>query len=377
VTLGRGDAKIVAPQWRAVARNVMHPYRYQTQVVVMRNSIARFATALVFVSAGFLRAQTAGDAQRAQPSDTRWSPWLGCWQTADANAPITCIVPTTRASAVDVVTVVDGQVDSRQRIDADGQAHPIDRAGCRGRETVTWSPTGHRVYRRDDLVCPGGVNGISTTLMAISPAGEWLNIEGVRAGAGSLERLDRFHDAGLPSTIPKDIRTAIAKRQLAITTARAAAAAPITEADVIEANAQVEPGVVRSWLAESGVSASVAEMVAPQRQAQPTMQQEPGTPYAESAPCTPNACYAPNSYSPYNGYSVYPYGVYPSFYGTPVYGYPAPLIIVHGSNRPPVHVGHETPRHGPGREPGRTQPFAAPPPRHEPPRHIPTSRIRP
>jgi hypothetical protein len=220
VTLGRGDAKIVAPQWRAVAQNVMHPYRYQTQVVVMRNSIARFAAALVFVSAGSLR---------AQPSDTRWSPWLGCWQTADANAPITCIVPTTRASAVDVVTVVDGQVDSRQRIDADGQAHPIDRAGCRGRETVTWSPTGHRVYRRDDLVCPGGVNGISTTLMAISPAGEWLNIEGVRAGAGSLERLDRFHDAGLPSTIPKDTRTAIAKRQLAITTARGGGVTPIPQ----------------------------------------------------------------------------------------------------------------------------------------------------
>lgn len=342
----------------------------------MRNSIARFVTALVFISAGLLQAQTTRD---AQASDSRWSPWLGCWRTADENSAIKCIVPTARASAVDVVTVVNGEVDSRHRIDADGQSHPIDRAGCRGAETVTWSPTGHRVYRRDDLICPGSLNGTSTTLMAISPAGEWLNIEGVRAGAGSLERLDRFHDAGLPSTVPKEIRTAIAKRQLAIATARAAAAAPITDADVIEANAQVEPGVVRSWLAEAGVSASVAELVAPQRQAQPAMQQEPGTPYAENATCAPTGCYAPNSYSPYNGYAMYPYGVYSSVYGARVwgYGYPAPLIIVHGSNRPPVHVGHETPRHDPGRPSGRSQPFAAPPPRHEPPRSIPTSRIRP
>jgi len=352
----------------------------------MRNSTAGFATALAAISAGLLGAQTAQRAQPAQTaretqtSDARWSPWLGCWRTAEESSATMCIVPTTRASAVDVVTIVNGEVDSRQRIDADGQSHAIDRAGCRGTETVTWSPTGHRLYRRDDLICPGSLNGTSMTLMAISPTGEWLNIEGFRAGAGSLERLDRFHDAGLPSTIPKAIRAAIEKRELAIATARAAAAAPITEADVIEANAQVEPGVVRSWLAEAGVSASVAEMVAPQRQTQPTTQQEPGTPYAENATmCAATGCYAPNTYSPYNGYAVYPYGVYSSVYGARVwgYGYPAPLIIVHGSNRPPVHVGHETPRHDPGQHSGRSQPFAAPPPRHEPPRSIPTSRIRP
>src|SRR5690349_23367715 len=120
----------------------------------MPNSITRFArvgTALVVICAGILRAQAV---HQVQPSDTRWTPWLGCWRTADESSPITCIVPTTRASAVDVVTIVNGEVDSRQRIDADGQSRPIDRAGCRGTETVTWSQTGHRLYRSDGLICP-------------------------------------------------------------------------------------------------------------------------------------------------------------------------------------------------------------------------------
>lgn len=333
----------------------------------MPKTIARFVAALVLAGAGLMQAQTTGDA--------RWSAWLGCWRTADADGPTTCVVPTTRPSAVDVVTIVNGAIDSRYRIDADSQPHAINRAGCHGTEIAAWSQTGRRVYRRAALVCPGGVNGTSTTLMAISPAGEWLNIEGVRAGAGSLERLDRFHDVGIPTTVPKDIRTAIERRQLAIATARASAAAPINEADVLEANANVEPGVVRSWLAEAGTAAVVAELARAPQQAPPT----DTTSGAQNAQyCVPAGCYAPNPYSPYNGYSMYPYGAYSSFYASPwAFGFPTPLIIIRGTNRPPFHGGHEPPRRQPFQPLQPLRPLAPPPPRHEPPRHVPPIRARP
>jgi hypothetical protein len=339
-----------------------------TRVAVMRKTMAAFAAAFALSSAGVLQAQTS--------TDTRWSAWLGCWRTAEADGPTTCVVPTARSTAVDVVRIINGEIGSRQRIEADSQPHAIDRAGCRGTETTHWSPTGHRVYRRDDLVCPGGVNGVATTLMAISPAGEWLNIEGVRAGAGSLERLDRLHDVAIPSSLPKEMRTAIERRELAITTARAAASAPITDADVLEANSYVEPDVVRSWLAVSGASAVVAGVAAQQGPAQPVIQQPmPGAPTATN--CTPAGCYAPNAYSDYNGYSMYPYG-YSSFYGAYPwgYGFVSPLIIVHGARRPPVLVGHQPPRHEPQRiEPLR--PMRPEPPRHEPPHAAPPMRARP
>jgi hypothetical protein len=332
---------------------------------------------LVLVGAGLMQAQAT--------ADPRWSAWIGCWRTADADAATTCVVPTARPSAVDVVTIVNGEIDSRQRIDADGQPHAIDRSGCHGFEMAGWSENGHRVYRRDDLVCTGGVNGMAMTLMAISPAGEWLNIEGVRAGAGSLERLDRFHDIGLPSSIPKETRTAIARRQLASATARAAAAAPITEADVTEASASVDASVVRSWLAEAGAAAAVVTAASPVYQGPPvqsqTMIQEtapPGSQYDSNCGMQ-TGCY-PNPYSPYNGYSTYPFS---PFFGSPFgFGFGLPFLITHRANRPQVIFGHhqQPPQHGQPRGQPRGQPMrpmGPTGPRHEPLRVTPTVRARP
>ena len=301
------------------------------------------AVSLLVAGAGAVRAQTA---------DTRWTPWLGCWQTADAGAAIKCVVPTARASAVDVITLVNGQIDSRERIVADSQPHPIDRAGCRGTETATWSPNGYRLYRRAELTCAGTLTGTSTTLMAISPAGEWLNIEGMRAGAGSLERLDRYRDVGLPVTLPKEIRTTIAHQQLAIATARAAAAAPIGEGDVLEAGRYVDAGVVRSWVAVSGVGPSVAELASPPpRQPQVIVRETSAA--ASTCVAAWDGCYGPNPYSDYNGYVAYPYSPYPYYVPTPWYGYGSPLIIVRGTNRgrPPVIHGLRPPQ---GRPQGYT-----------------------
>jgi hypothetical protein len=345
----------------------------------MQTTIARFATALVLMSTGFVQAQSS--------VDSRWSAWLGCWRTADADASTTCVIPTARSSAVDVVTIVNGEIDSRTRIDADGQPHAIDRAGCHGAEVAVWSPTGRRVYRRDELVCPAGVNGTATTLMSISPSGDWLNIEGVRAGAGSLQRLDRFHDVGLPTTIPKEVRTAITLRQLASSTARAAAAAPITEADVLEANANVDPVVVRSWLAEAGAGVAVVAVASPPQQSVP-MTQEMAAPAPQydsncnsgacyDSNCNPAGCYQ-NPYSPYNGYSMYPYGPYSSVFGSPFgFGFGAPLIIGSVSHRPRGFGGHQfPPRHQPphGQPMRPMQPQA---PRHEPARFTAPVRARP
>jgi hypothetical protein len=342
----------------------------------MRKTVAWFTT-FILIGAGMMRAQAT--------ADTRWSAWIGCWRTADADAATTCVVPTARPSAVDVLTIVNGEIDSRQRIDADGQPHPIDRSGCHGFETANWSPNGHRVYRRDDLVCAGGISGMAMTLMAISPSGDWLNIEGVRAGAGSLERLDRFHDVGLPSSIPKETRTAISRRQLASTTARAAAAAPITEADVTEATASVDASVVRSWLAEAGAAPGVVTITAPMMQypsaqSQTMIQETAPQPQYDSNCGMPNGCY-PNPYSPYNGY----YDGFSSFFGSPFGfgfgGFSLPFLITHRANRPQVIFGHQQPHNGPQHGPPRGQPMRpiGPPmgPRHEPSRITPMVRARP
>jgi hypothetical protein len=243
-------------------------------------------------------------------------------------------------------------------------------SGCSGVETAQWSSTQTRIYVRGEYTC-GTVRGTSTRLLAISPTGEWLDFESVRSGGGSLEHLIRRRDVGLVAGVPADIATVLRNRQLAISAARASAAAPLSTSDVIDALRVVDPTIVRAWIIQTGtrfaltglqatalvqanvpmsviqammgdtrtaeeVAAEAATSAAAAYLATPSapvvVSNVPG--YAEGMyppPCPPPGCYGPNPYSMYNGYGYSPYPGYPfsspfGFGATPFFG--APIIIV-------------------------------------------------
>ena len=102
-------------------------------------------------------------AQNPQP-DGRWQAWIGCWSPAGTlirvvgrsnNASTVCVVPSTTASSVDVLTVSDGKIIDRSHIDADGQPHAISKEGCTGTQTAKWSPSASRVYLKSEFNCKG------------------------------------------------------------------------------------------------------------------------------------------------------------------------------------------------------------------------------
>ena len=343
--------------------------------------VLALAAAALLAPSHAAHAQSAGKRQSSAAAvDTRWYPWLGCWQAdsdAVSAARYTCVVPTSRSTAVDVVGLVGGSIVSRSRIDANDRSHPIEQAGCQGDETASWSDTRHRLYLRSNYSC-GGVEGTSTRIFAIAPGGDWLEAETVRSGGGSVDHVTRRHNAGIPAGAPADVARALAGHQLAATTARAAAAAPVTAADVIEAVHSVDAGTVRSWLVASNAHAQIsgAEAQAMMHADVPTsvlqaMMGENRTVAGASADeanraadeylrstsmansgiaaqgaspespmytgiCNAGGCATyPNAYSQYNGYSTYPYGVYP--YGVAPYGgywVGAPIVIVHGGHNP-------------------------------------------
>lgn len=376
------------------------------------------AAALLLASTGALTAQ----APRSQPRtaravattatsapDARWLPWIGCWQTADSDAVAspngaaryTCVLPTERTSAVDIVDVAGGTVGARTQLDADGRSHPIDQAGCTGDQTGAWAQSEHRLYLRATYTC-AGVSGTSTRMFAIAPNGDWLEIENIRAGGGSIEHVTRRRAVGIPSGIPSSVARPLAGRELAISTARASAAAPIGSSDVIEAVHSVDPGVVREWLVASNthmqlsgadasalmhadVPASVvqammgvagpateAEMAEANMRADeylrstsigtmgiPTQGATPMQPtYFPNMPiCNAGGCSTPVvPYSPYDGY--YPYGVYP-YAPYPGYVVGTPFVVIRGQRRVPPHV-----------VPRRPGPVGIPAPRTPPP-HVP------
>jgi hypothetical protein len=359
--------------------------------------------AAAVAGAAFFALAPAGFAQSSSTLDARWQPWIGCWKaaaaphnaaisfsrSADPVPPVVCVIPSGAASArsgVEVVTVTDGKIVARDTIDPNGRSVLRSKDGCTGTENASWSANGHRLYVSSDFTCPGGVKRTSAGIFAIAPNGDWVNVQGVDAAGAKGVRTLRYSDAGIPQGIPPEIASAIQGRSLAASTARAAAAAPLTKADIIEASHSTDSTVVEAWivdrgqkfsvdannliaLADAGVPGNVTDamvavsypkafVVNPPSDGNATgviEQAADGTapaggrevrvmmvpsysPYGFSPFDYYGYGYLPYGYSPY-GYSPYgysPYGApYSGYYGSPYGGiYAPPVIVLKGSASP-------------------------------------------
>lgn len=197
-------------------------------------------------------AQSAG-------ADTRWRAWLGCWEpiTPDGGTPLeaqglrVCVVPSTGTSAVDIVNVANGKVAERTHVEASAEKRAIGREGCTGVESAAWSPDNRRVYLQAEISCDG-VRRTTSGLLAFSPSGEWLDVQGVRTGTASGVHVTRYRPVANLTGIPVEIAQALGNMQLAVSTARGAAAAPIVADDVVDAVKHVDKPVVEAWLVERG-----------------------------------------------------------------------------------------------------------------------------
>lgn len=226
---------------------------------------AAFACALVTAPA-VSSAQVAS--QLSSQMDARWQPWIGCWQPAAPEAsvlsssttrnnavPLVCVIPATTTAAssgVNVVTITDGKIVARDTIDASGQRVARSKDGCNGVENANWSADGHRLYVSSDFTCPGGLKRTSSGLFAISPTGEWVNVQAVNAAGSKGVRTQHYTDAGTSRALPREISEALRGRDLAISTARAAAGTRLSNANIVEASRNLDSTVVAAWIIDRG-----------------------------------------------------------------------------------------------------------------------------
>lgn len=362
-------------------------------------SIARSTAAAAGLVA--LVASQAG----AQPPAGSWQPWLGCWSAGPAIggiaasqiAPLVCVAPTADASVVEVTTISGDKVVSTQRLDASGRELPVETKGCTGTQRAQWSADGRRVYLKAVTKCDG-VERTTSGIMAISPSGEWLDVQGVGVSGEEGVRVARYRDAGLPSVVPEQIASALRGRSAAATSARSTAGATVGSAAVIEASKAAAPAVVEAWilergqafgldanelvrLADAGVPARVTDaMVAisnPQHFAVARPDDRASRRRAlddEEISGRRIYVFMDPLYSPYRwGYSPYGYGYDPYGYsrlgyggygyGSGYYGYPgylAPIVVV--TPQPQVQRGQMVKGRGytPSSSAGTTTPTATP-----------------
>jgi hypothetical protein len=191
---------------------------------------------------------------RAQgAADVRWDAWVGCWASGaldmaagSLSRPV-CVVPA-GGSAVEVIALNNGQVVSRERIDADGAQHASDRDGCAGWQSARWSQDGHRLFLRSEHQC-AAEKRTSSGLIAMAPSGEWLDVVGLVRGQSNGVRVLRHRPITDPAGLPPDIAAAL--RQVPrprIQERRTLVAAAIVVADIVEASRETSDSTVAAWL---------------------------------------------------------------------------------------------------------------------------------
>jgi hypothetical protein len=195
----------------------------------------------------------------AQTADSRWDPFLGCWDlTVDAvrnNAPAAvplaerplqsrprneagprvCVTRTPEGAAR-FETTVRGQAAIDHTLVADGTSRPLNDAECRGTQQAEFSRDGLRLFSRAELTCQGDpgprrVSGLS--LLAVN--GTWLDIQAVEIAGRETVRVRRYYRA--------DGEAPIARATLS--------ASSLSLDDVKEASGKVVPRALEAALVET------------------------------------------------------------------------------------------------------------------------------
>jgi hypothetical protein len=223
----------------------------------MSRGLAALGLAAVAASAAGAQ-QTSASQGNAGP---RWHGWTGCWAPVVASAAgvregtapgmLVCISPTSNDQVVNVSTIADGKVVSQQTLDASGREQPLTAKGCSGTERASWSADERRLYLRSTSNCDG-LRATTSGILSMTANGEWLDVRGVNTYGDENVRIARYHDVGIPSTVPAEIATALRNggSGMASENARIAAGLPVGTTAVIEATHSADSAVVAAWLME-------------------------------------------------------------------------------------------------------------------------------
>ena len=204
-------------------------------------------------------AQTTGAAGAAGAvDDPRWRAFLGCWSplspdgVVPAGSALTCVVPAgAGASGVERLTVADGRVTARERLDATGERRARSEDGCDGYEQAQWSADGRRLHVRSSATCATGVSRASTGIIAFAPDGDWIEVRSASVGTGAGVRVNRFRAASPGSALPAEVSAALATARRD-DDARVALGAPVSTDEVADAVRLSDAAVVEAWLAARG-----------------------------------------------------------------------------------------------------------------------------
>jgi hypothetical protein len=204
------------------------------------------------VASAFVAVALVPAALAAQTPDSRWLPWVGCWQpagTAVSGDLTVCVTPQSSGSGIEVRTVANGQTVGTRTLVADGQRHPITEEQCTGWQTATFSQDGRRAYLRSQMTCDGQVRSASA-IMALASPNEWIDAQAIGAGEDRAARVIRYTPASDDRVRAAGLEPPSSERLMAVADARLLAAVDLTLEDIAEAAPQVDTEALEAFIVE-------------------------------------------------------------------------------------------------------------------------------
>ncbi len=197
------------------------------------------------------------DAQAQTTADTRWTPFVGCWDLVSEDLPDSgpgaareasaprgrtgarrsarvCVEP--QGAGVSMTTTVGEQPALTQSIVPGTSPRPITDDTCRGTESAEWSSDGLRLFSRAVLTCPGEPERSVSGIMLPSSGG-WIDVQAVAVGGRERVRVRHYRRS--------------ATEALQTTRLRTSAVPPISVEGVIEASRKVSGAALEAALIES------------------------------------------------------------------------------------------------------------------------------
>ncbi len=221
---------------------------------MIARTITRGSLAGSLFAGAMLLVGTLPSVAAAQDVDSRWLPWLGCWEASDGGmeVPMLCLQPLQGGEGVELTTWSEGEVISTEAIYTDGQARESSREGCVGMEEARFSEDGRRVYLKSEYACEGGVERGATGLLAFANPMEWLDIKVIQVAGERVPMVLRYRMARASRVEAAGMDQVVAPRAMSVKAARIAASARLGPEDLIEATGKVDAKAIEALIVERG-----------------------------------------------------------------------------------------------------------------------------
>ena len=205
-------------------------------------------------------------------NDSRWLPWLGCWQLV-ANAVqssslldrsgeseprqreerLVCVVAASEGAAV-LKTFADGELLLEETLFADGVQRPVELSGCRGHQRTQWSRDGARLFFRSEMTCENQSHRSFSGVSFLRAWGTWVDIQAFASGAEREVVIRRYRPASPGAAAELGLKSLSPDEATAVSTARVRISQPLDIDDFVEASEVIEPEALEAALMESGTT---------------------------------------------------------------------------------------------------------------------------